>query len=92
VRTNHRSSSSDTDWTTTRRDHYTSQKYGGHHLSTRHIVLRAQHRLESNHFAIEEADLMGQYWARHVAMLNGDSITGIVSVHDLLYPVLFDQC
>ena len=35
---------------------------------------------------------MGQYWARHVAMLKGDSIMEIVSVHGLLCPVLIDEC
>ena len=32
---------------------------------------------------------MGQYWAHHDSQLKDE---GIVSVHDLLYPVLIDEC
>ena len=39
----------------------------------------------------EAADLMEQYGTRHLAVLKGDSIVGILSVRDLLSPVSVDE-
>jgi CBS domain-containing protein len=39
----------------------------------------------------EAADLMKQYRTRHLAVRNGGSIVGILSVRDLLHPVAIDE-
>jgi CBS domain-containing protein len=39
----------------------------------------------------EAADLMEQHGTRHLAVLKGDSIVGILSVRDLLHPVSIDE-
>lgn len=39
----------------------------------------------------EAADLMEQHGTRHLAVFNGDSIVGILSVRDLLHPVSIDE-
>jgi CBS domain-containing protein len=39
----------------------------------------------------EAADLMEQHGTRHLAVLTGDSIVGVLSVRDLLHPVSIDE-
>jgi CBS domain-containing protein len=39
----------------------------------------------------EAADMMEQYKTRHLAVLNGGSVVGILSVRDLLHPVSVDE-
>lgn len=39
----------------------------------------------------EAADLMEQHGTRHLAVLNGGSIVGVLSVRDLLHPVSVDE-
>ena len=39
----------------------------------------------------EAANMMDQHGTRHLAVLNGGSIVGILSVRDLLHPVSVDQ-
>ena len=39
----------------------------------------------------EAADMMEQHGTRHLAVLNGGSIVGILSVRDLLHPVSVDE-
>jgi CBS domain-containing protein len=39
----------------------------------------------------DAADLMEQHGTRHLAVFNGDSIVGILSVRDLLHPVSIDE-
>jgi CBS domain-containing protein len=39
----------------------------------------------------EAADLMEQHGTRHLAVLSGDSIVGVLSVRDLLHPVSIDE-
>ncbi|MGH7166332.1 MAG: CBS domain-containing protein [Nitrospiraceae bacterium] len=39
----------------------------------------------------EAADLMEQHHTRHLAVLKGGTIVGIVSVRDLLHPVSIDE-
>ena len=39
----------------------------------------------------EAADLMEQHGTRHLAVLKGDSIVGILSMRDLLHPVSIDE-
>jgi CBS domain-containing protein len=39
----------------------------------------------------EAADMMEQYKTRHLAILNGGSVVGILSVRDLLHPVSVDD-
>lgn len=39
----------------------------------------------------EAADVMEQHGTRHLAVLSGDVIVGIVSVRDLLHPVSMDE-
>jgi CBS domain-containing protein len=40
---------------------------------------------------IEAADLMDQHRTRHLAVLNGGSVVGVLSVRDLLHPVSVDE-
>ncbi|HET8670566.1 MAG TPA: CBS domain-containing protein [Candidatus Saccharimonadales bacterium] len=39
----------------------------------------------------EAADMMERYKTRHLAVLNGGSVVGILSVRDLLHPVSVDE-
>ena len=39
----------------------------------------------------EAADMMEQHGTRHLAVLNGGSIVGVLSVRDLLHPVSIDE-
>ncbi|HEY3473052.1 MAG TPA: CBS domain-containing protein [Anaerolineales bacterium] len=39
----------------------------------------------------EAADMMERYKTRHLAVLNGGSVIGILSVRDLLHPVSVDE-
>jgi CBS domain-containing protein len=39
----------------------------------------------------EAADMMEQHGTRHLAVLNGGSIIGVLSVRDLLHPVSVDE-
>ena len=39
----------------------------------------------------EAADMMERYKTRHLAVLNGGSVVGILSVRDLLHPVSIDE-
>jgi CBS domain-containing protein len=39
----------------------------------------------------EAADMMEQHKTRHLAVLNGGSVVGILSVRDLLHPVSVDE-
>ena len=39
----------------------------------------------------EAADMMERYKTRHLAVLNGGSVVGILSVRDLLHPVSVDH-
>jgi signal-transduction protein with cAMP-binding, CBS, and nucleotidyltransferase domain len=40
---------------------------------------------------IEAADMMNHHRTRHLAVFNGDSVIGVVSVRDLLQPVSVDE-
>ena len=40
---------------------------------------------------MEAADMMERYKTRHLAVLNGGSVVGILSVRDLLHPVSVDE-
>ena len=39
----------------------------------------------------EAADMMEQHGTRHLAVLNGGSVVGVLSVRDLLHPVAIDE-
>jgi CBS domain-containing protein len=39
----------------------------------------------------EAADLMQQHGTRHLAVFNGGSVVGVLSVRDLLHPVAIDE-
>jgi CBS domain-containing protein len=41
--------------------------------------------IDGHHSVTEAADLMEQHGTRHLAVLKGDSIVGILSVRDLLH-------
>jgi len=47
--------------------------------------------IDSRRPITEAADLMEQHGLRHLAVLNGGSIVGILSVRDLLHPVSVDE-
>jgi CBS domain-containing protein len=40
---------------------------------------------------IEAADLMDQHRTRHLAVFNGGTVVGVLSVRDLLHPVSVDE-
>ncbi len=40
---------------------------------------------------IEAADMMDQHRTRHLAVFNGGSVVGVLSVRDLLHPVSVDE-
>lgn len=39
----------------------------------------------------EAADMMEQHGTRHLAVLNGGAVVGVLSVRDLLHPVAIDE-
>ena len=47
--------------------------------------------IDARRSVTEAADLMEQHGTRHLAVLKGDSIVGILSVRDLLHPVSIDE-
>lgn len=47
--------------------------------------------IDSRRPITEAADLMEQHGLRHLAVLNGGSIVGVLSVRDLLHPVSVDE-
>ena len=47
--------------------------------------------IDSRRPITEAADLMEQHGIRHLAVLNGGSIVGVLSVRDLLHPVSVDE-
>jgi CBS domain-containing protein len=47
--------------------------------------------IESRRPITEAADMMERYKTRHVAVLNGGAVVGILSVRDLLHPVSVDE-
>lgn len=47
--------------------------------------------IDSRRPLTEAADLMEQHGTRHLAVFNGGSVVGVLSVRDLLHPVAIDE-
>jgi CBS domain-containing protein len=47
--------------------------------------------IDGSRSVTDAADLMEQHGTRHLAVLKGESIVGILSVRDLLHPVSIDE-